>query len=152
MAFTLLERLLTRPATRDGAATALEAPATGITPAVLDVSADRTPEPGGGRRGRKLGSGEQELVDGIAAKLLHGWLQNRHQTLYPLTVNLRSMRPEDGQALARWMAAAALICLDVRAWMIHMGTSSQNPLVCRMKGGQSTSTASRMLALRSTLK
>ena len=47
-------------------------------------------------------------MDGLAAKILHGWLQNRHQTLFPLTVNLRSLTREQAAVLAEWTAVAAL--------------------------------------------
>ena len=136
MAFTLLERLLSRGTPSDGAAAALEEPATGIDNALLDAAAegdipatDLSAPAGAGRRDRKLRTGHELLADGMATKVLHGWLQNRHQTLYPLTVNFRSLRPEEGEALARWMAAAALVAGQVRgeemrAWLRTVGAGA----------------------------
>ncbi len=61
-----------------------------------------------GRRDRALEAGDRVLLDGLAEKILHGWLQNRHQTLYPLTVNLRQLDPVQGVTLARWLAVSML--------------------------------------------
>ena len=58
------------------------------------------------RRARMLAGGERVLLDALAGKVLHGWLQNRHQTLFPLTVNLRSLTPVQTEALTQWMAVA----------------------------------------------
>lgn len=91
----------------DGTAAMLEQAATGIPPTLLDAATLAVPA-NTGRRGRALATGEQALVDGAAAKVLHGWLQNRHQTLFPLAVNLRTMPTQDARTLMRWMAAAAL--------------------------------------------
>ena len=43
----------------------------------------------------------------VLAKMLHGWLQNRHQTLFPLAVNLRNL----GQAGCRTLTEVAAITL-----------------------------------------
>ncbi len=61
-----------------------------------------------GRRDRSLDDGSQHLLNGIAEKVLHAWLQNRHQTLYPLTVNLRLLSAPQSAVLADWMAVALL--------------------------------------------
>lgn len=45
------------------------------------------------------------LQEQVAGKLLHGWLQNRHQTLFPLALNLRNMPPAHRALLVRAMAA-----------------------------------------------
>ncbi len=78
-----------------------------------------------GRRDRVLAGGQQALVDGLAEKVLHGWLQNRHQTLFPLTVNLRSLQPVQVAALAEWAAVAALATREegvaMRAWLGSTG-------------------------------
>lgn len=47
------------------------------------------------------------LQEQVAAKLLHGWLQNRHQTLFPLALNLGNLPPAHGALLARCMQATA---------------------------------------------
>ena len=65
-------------------------------------------QPMQGRRDRVLAGGQQLLIDSMAGKVLHGWLQNRHQTLFPLTVNLRTLTPAQAAALAAWMAVASL--------------------------------------------
>jgi len=115
LAFTLLERLLTRRAQSDGDSVALEQLVTGIAPGLLDAaSASGVMRTSGletsavGRRDRSPGTGDVEVVHAVAAKVLHGWLQNRHQTLYPLTVNLRNRRQEEVGALMRWAAVAVL--------------------------------------------
>jgi len=50
---------------------------------------------------------QRVLQEQVASKLLHGWLQNRHQTLFPLALNLRNLPPPRRLLLARWMAATA---------------------------------------------
>jgi uncharacterized membrane protein YebE (DUF533 family) len=92
----------------------LEAAATGLTPDALvaELAAPSTrpvPEPDSvGRRGRPLADGRGVLVHQMAGKLLHAWLQNRHQTLFPLAVNLRSLSPDHAGLLAQWMAIVVL--------------------------------------------
>ena len=118
----------------DGGSAAIEALVTGVSPAMLAAATELRPLsamdpavmlaspvslPSGGdlhevpsamqgRRDRVLAGGKQMLIDSLAAKVLHGWLQNRHQTLFPLTVNLRSLKPGQAEVLAEWMAVAAL--------------------------------------------
>lgn len=97
---------------RDGEAHALEALATGITTGQLDPDTPGPSEPkavtAGGRRGRPLALPQDVLVEEVAQKVLHGWLQNRHQTLYPLTVNLRTLEPTKAALLTRMMATVML--------------------------------------------
>lgn len=63
----------------------------------------------GVHRQRVLASpGAVVVAESLGAKVLHVWLQNRHQTLYPLTVNLRTMEPRDAALLAQMMAVALL--------------------------------------------
>lgn len=47
------------------------------------------------------------LQEQLAAKLLHAWLQNRHQTLFPLALNLQSLEPAQRGLLLRAMVASA---------------------------------------------
>ncbi|PHK93952.1 hypothetical protein CR162_16150 [Pseudoroseomonas rhizosphaerae] len=47
------------------------------------------------------------LQEQVATKLLHGWLQNRHQTLFPLALNLGNLPPPHRLLLARCMQATA---------------------------------------------
>ncbi len=81
-----------------------------------------------GRRDRVLADGPQMVADSLASKVLHGWLQNRHQTLFPLTVNLRSLRPEQGEVLAQWLAVAALATHGMggsaREWLASVGADA----------------------------
>lgn len=60
------------------------------------------------RRERSLGGGDVILREVLAEKVLHGWMQNRYQVLFPLTVNLRTMQPGRAALLTAMMAAAGL--------------------------------------------
>ncbi|MGI3776952.1 MAG: hypothetical protein ACRYGC_06610 [Janthinobacterium lividum] len=90
----LLARLLgaRRPAARDGAAPAPEA----ATPLATALAAP--PPPGG----------QAMLREAVLSKVLHGWLQNRHQVLFPLAVNLATLDPGRRATLARITAIALL--------------------------------------------
>ena len=48
---------------------------------------------------------ESLMQASLAQKVLHGWMQNRHQTLYPLVLNWRNM---DGGARRLVLSAMAL--------------------------------------------
>lgn len=92
---------------------ALEAHGTGIPLAQLDQGASAQPagappEAGVGRRQRPLALPREVLLESLAQKVLNGWMQNRLQTLYPLTVNLRTLDAGRAELLARTMAAAML--------------------------------------------
>jgi hypothetical protein len=60
------------------------------------------------RRQREPPPADTEITEALSAKVLHGWLQNRHQTLYPLTVNLRTLEGRQPALLAQVMAVALL--------------------------------------------
>jgi uncharacterized membrane protein YebE (DUF533 family) len=61
------------------------------------------------RRPRPLASpGAVVVAESLGAKVLHAWLQNRHQTLYPLAVNFRTIEPGQAALLAQMMAVALL--------------------------------------------
>ena len=114
---------------RDGASAVLEAVATGVAPAMLDAAS--TAPVIAGRRERALAGGERVLMDSMAEKLLHGWLQNRHQTLFPLTVNLRTLDAGRAATLARWTAVAVLAtrdatddARDMRGWLESVGADA----------------------------
>ncbi len=47
------------------------------------------------------------LVESLGQKVLHAWLQNRNQTLLPLTLNLRSLDLEE-RSLVLCVAASAV--------------------------------------------
>ncbi len=49
---------------------------------------------------------EAILRESLATKVMHGWLGNRQQTLYPLVLNLRNMSGHERALLAEAMAAA----------------------------------------------
>lgn len=90
------------PDAPDGQSEALEAHAAEAELATAEAEADQ------GRRFRSLPSAETVLTEAIASKILHGWLQNRHQTLYPLTLGLRNLGPEKAATLAQMLAVALL--------------------------------------------
>src|SRR4051794_41770553 len=58
------------------------------------------------RRERPLARPRAIVEESLAQKVLHAWLQNRHQTLYPLALNFRSLRPEEVGLVVHGMAAA----------------------------------------------
>ena len=95
----LLVRLFGETARRDGQAAVLEAHA-GEIPAADDSPISR--------RQRQLPLPHEVVTETLAGKVLHAWLQNRHQTLYPLTVNLRTLGAGRAALLARVMAFAML--------------------------------------------
>ena len=108
--WNLLDRLLfTPPVGRDGQArflqeTVLEAGPAEPTPPPPPAGATVTLS----RRRRPGMEPERILLESLAAKTLHAWLQNRHQTLFPLTLNLRVLDPGKRALLMRMVAAAAL--------------------------------------------
>ncbi len=125
---SLFERLFAgRP--RDGAAPALEAVATGITPALM-AAAEAELQPST-RLAAVPQAGWTVLDETLMAKVLHGWLQNRHQTLFPLAVNLKTLSAAQRQALAAF-AAVALLADDaarareaqVRGWFTASGAEA----------------------------
>ena len=92
-----LRHLLERRIDRDGEAPELERLA-------LVAGEDE----GGSRRERSLGR-PQEIIDrALSQKILHGWLQNRHQVLVPLTFRLNRLGAADAGLLMRFAAAALL--------------------------------------------
>ncbi len=86
----------------------LEAHATGVAAASLAPEADIQPSAPAGRRQRSLALPREVLQESLAQKVLNAWLENRHQTLYPLTVNLRTLDAGCTALLARLMAAVML--------------------------------------------
>ena len=92
-----------------------------------------------------LPAGGEERVEGIvteslAEKVLHGWLQNRHQTLYPLTLNLRTLDATGATLLAQVMAVALLSAIappdagDLEAassWLGGVGGNEQTVAALR---------------------
>ncbi len=91
---------------RDGQAEELAAHATGLPPALLDAGLLAGGSPG--RRQRQLASPRAVVMESLGGKVLHAWVQNRHQTLYPLTVNFRMLEPPQAALLAQVMAVVLL--------------------------------------------
>jgi uncharacterized membrane protein YebE (DUF533 family) len=101
----LISRLFRVALNRDGQARALEPdPAAlgdaGLAAAAADAPRRRT------RRERPAERPREVVVESLAQKVLHGWLQNRQQTLYPLALNFRSLRPDEVGLVVHAMAAA----------------------------------------------
>lgn len=88
----------------DGASPALEALASEVGPLATD-----TQTVGSGRRERDANDGTAVIQDALGVKVLHGWLQNRHQTLMPLTFNVATLAAPQRVALARILASFLLI-------------------------------------------
>ena len=97
-------QLFKRREPADGAAPALEAVASGIGPMAADAQIA-----GGGRRERDANDGTAVVQDALGVKVLHGWLQNRHQTLMPLTFNVGALSATQRLTLARMLASLLLI-------------------------------------------
>ena len=49
---------------------------------------------------------ESVIEASLAQKVLFGWMQNRHQTLYPLVLNLRNMNASEKQVIVGAIALA----------------------------------------------
>lgn len=110
-------------------------------PAVV-VAAPEPEEPTG-RRDRLPGSAESQIEERIGEKVLHGWLQNRQQTLMPLSVNLGRLAPADRIAAMRFAAVAALAghpgrepappasAQALEAWLVSVGASEDAVAVFR---------------------
>jgi len=125
----LLSRLLHRDApdgAPDGQAGALEARALTAAAAMAEMAAAKTQ---GRRRQRELPSAESIMAEVVAEKVLHGWLQNRHQILYPLTMNLKAMEAGKLALLAQMLAIGLLSEADAQegrreaalAWFTELG-------------------------------
>jgi hypothetical protein len=79
------------------------------------------------RRRRAVAPGRRQIAEAVGQKVLHGFLQNRHQTLMPLSVNLARLAEADRAALARFAAVAARAGRaeaapdPVRTWILGAG-------------------------------
>ena len=99
-----LESLFGRVSQRDGQAHALEELATHVDLADVPVA-----QPDAGNSPRALGEAPRAIVlERLATKIVHAYLQNRHQTLFPLTMNFASLRPAETALVVEAMAAAML--------------------------------------------
>lgn len=68
------------------------------------------------------------LLEILARKTLGAWMANRHQTLFPLAINLRRLEPAQAELLAQAIACAMLAAgsdaarlPEVRAWLRTVG-------------------------------
>ena len=125
---------------RDGEAAKLEAHATGVPPAMLESGTLPAADASLGRRQRRLALPRAIVTESLAEKVLHGWLQNRHQTLYPLTLNLRTLDATGATLLAQVMAVALLSAIappdagDLEAassWLGAVGGNEQTVAALR---------------------
>lgn len=89
---------------RDGQAHALEELATHV-----DIADAPATQPEAAASPASLPAAPRALVlASLASKIAHSYLQNRHQTLVPLTMNFASLRPAERALLVEAMAAAML--------------------------------------------
>jgi hypothetical protein len=110
----VLDRLFAFALRRDGQAEALQREAIGPEPAAAAAAAAAAvAEQEGAALPRPRLPPERDpqraLREALAAKALHAWLQNRHQTLFPLTLNLRVLDPGARALLVRLVAASAAL-------------------------------------------
>lgn len=126
-----LGRLFGGNVSRDGQAPALEEHATGLDLTQIATLAEAAGA-GAGRRQRPLADPRAALETALSQKVLHAWLQNRHQTLFPLSVNLRNLEPDKAAVLARMAALAGLAATSgrsdalarARAWLDSVGADA----------------------------
>ena len=97
---SLLGRLFAFPSGRDGQAQLMQQQAIGTT-------GDQAP-PDPPRRHGSAPDPHRVLQEVLAAKVLNAWLANRHQTLFPLTLNLASLDPPARLLLMRMVALSVL--------------------------------------------
>lgn len=90
----------------DGSAPALERTATGVSPDILEAAPELPAITS--RRERAANAGSVMVMDTLGQKVMHGWLQNRHQTLVPLTLNLRVLSAQQRTLVAGALAGLLL--------------------------------------------
>lgn len=114
LATNVFGRLLTRLVGREGLAAAAAAPATGVLPDLSGgIKADTlgSPQarvPFGRPAALPSATGWQAIDESVLSKVLHGWLQNRHQTSFPLALNVRTLDGRQRETLARVTAVLLL--------------------------------------------
>jgi hypothetical protein len=122
----LVERVMAR-VDRSGRSTALEALEAERETELVPQESEAV-----GRRQRPLAEPRAGLDRVLGQKVLHGWLQNRHQTLFPLSVNLRHMDEADAVLVAMMGVIAALsgggdpgaAAARLRGWLASVGGSA----------------------------
>lgn len=103
----LLKRLIGASRNRDGRADALESQALEQGAPAGAVAASSPPAPAAAAQRLRLAARPETILrESLATKVLHGWLGNRQQTLYPLVLNLRNLDAPRRGLLAECMAAA----------------------------------------------
>lgn len=98
---SLLGRLFAFPSDRDGQAPLLQQQAVGT---MGEQPAPSDPP----RRHGSAPDPQRVLQEVLAAKVLNAWLANRHQTLFPLTLNLASLDTAARLLLMRMVALSVL--------------------------------------------
>lgn len=88
-------------------------------------------EPPANRRRHRLPGNPRDLIlASLGQKALHGWMQNRHQTLFPLTVNFQTLSPEARDLILRAIATAMMAASpptppeQARTWLATVGATA----------------------------
>jgi uncharacterized membrane protein YebE (DUF533 family) len=116
-------RLFGQEQDRDGGSQLMERQALGLPPEVT------VPEPATAVPDQPpVQPPPRQLQEQLATKLLHAWLQNRHQTLFPLALNLQSLEPAQ-----RWLLLRAMVAT---ASMTGTGPEALPPLLPSIGGGE----------------
>ncbi len=76
---------------------------------------------------------ETVIQASLAQKLLHGWMQNRHQTLFPLVLNFRNLSADEKTLIIEAMAvalqageSAGLAAGRAETWLLSVGGDAQD--------------------------
>lgn len=83
------------------------------------------------RRHRPIPPGRRQILEVVGQKVIHGFLQNRHQTLMPLSVNLARLSGAERTALARFAAVVARssgpapVLDPIQAWLDASGADAE---------------------------
>lgn len=127
----LIRRLFRDPPGRDGQAAVLEATALASGAEAAAVLAPSMPP--APRRLARMAEPDAVIREALAQKILQGWLQNRHQTLFPLTVNL--VRLESAQVGLLLQAVGVALSAGgpvdpareelAAAWLASVGASAE---------------------------
>lgn len=105
-------------------------------PGPADPTPDEVSPPAVAPRNFQAAEPASALRDSLTEKMLSGWLQNRQQTLFPLTVNLRTLDPPRVELLLRVAALAVAVgppaddarLQTVRSWLLSVGAASEHLL------------------------
>ena len=105
---SLVDRLFGSALNRDGQAPVLEAESTGAGEQIAHGAEPPHGEEATKRRHRPVMRPERIIQETLSQKVLDAWLRNRQQTLYPLTINFRSLKAHETSLLVEVMAAAMM--------------------------------------------